>query len=277
MDVPKSVLARLRSMRDPQIRYPTRPVGASPWRPRPSLGLAIGAALALLFLAGCTAGGGDANVSPRASLDVNHDEGWSDEDFVFDASQSTDTDGEIVRYTFDFGDDSPPMEVTDEDMANSVTHRYARGGEYTVTLTVTDDGDENTGALTDTDSTNVAVNERFPVASLAVSAVPADEEGNTQYVPFDVYEKANRYSLNLTLTSLLLTGSSEFEIKVLDTENETLGEAERVTVGPNEEKTVDLDGLLTKVGVHRIQVQAISGGGTATGEMRVYYGEDTVR
>lgn len=264
-------------MRDPQIRYPTRPAGATPWRPRPSLGLAIGAALALLFLAGCTAGGGDANVAPHADLNVNHDEAWADEDFVFDASESADSDGEIVTYKFDFGDGTPPVEVTDEDMANSVNHRYARGGEYTVTLTVTDDGDENTGALTDTDSTNVAVNERFPVASLAVSAVPGDEDGATQYVPFDVYEKANRYSLNLTMTSLLLTGASEFEIKVLDSENETLGETERVTVGPNEEKTVDLDGLLTKTGVHRIEVRALSGGGTATGEMRVYYGEDTVR
>jgi PKD repeat protein len=50
---------------------------------------------------------------------------------VFDASNSTDKDGKIVRYHWDFGD-------TTEDLGVSVEHSFSRGGEYAVTLTVTD-------------------------------------------------------------------------------------------------------------------------------------------
>ena len=249
------------------IRYPTRPRG---------LGLAAAVVLALV-LAGCTAGGGDANVAPRADLEVDHDEGWTGEEFVFDASGSTDSDGEIESWTVDFGDDTPPVEVTDEDMAAEIRHAYARGGEFTVTLTVKDNGGEGTGSLSGDDETHVAVNERRPIASTAISTVPGNDTGAQVEVPFTVYEKANRFDINLTFTSLLPTGSSEFEVKVVGPDNETVGESETVSVGPTEEKTVDLDGLLTDEGAHRVVIEAKSGGGTATGELRIYYGEDVPR
>ena len=49
----------------------------------------------------------------------------------FDASGSHDEDGEIVSYTWDFGDDSFATGVT-------ASHTYDSAGEYTVTLTVED-------------------------------------------------------------------------------------------------------------------------------------------
>lgn len=263
-------------MRTPQIRYPSRP--ATPMRPRPASALALAGLLATMLLAGCTAGGGDENVKPDASLEVNQEEGWTGEEFVFDARGSSDPDGEVTSWTFDFGDDTPPRTVT-EDEAAQVSHVYTRGGEYTVTVTVTDDGKENTGALTDTESTNVAVNERIPVASTAVSTLPADDEDATarQSIPFEVHEKANRYELNLTFTSVLPTGSSEFVVKVVDPSNETVGEQETVTVGPGTAgQSVTLEGLLTKQGIHRVEVEAKSGGGAGEGELRVYYGEKAV-
>ncbi len=53
--------------------------------------------------------------------------------FNFDARSSTDADGEIRRYAWDFGDGSP--------VGNSATtsHTYAVPDNYTVTLTITDE------------------------------------------------------------------------------------------------------------------------------------------
>jgi PKD repeat protein len=252
-----------------RIRYPSRP--------RPALAGAAAGVLAVLLLAGCTAGGGDANVSPHADLNVNHEEGWTGEEFIFDASESADPDGEITSWRVDFGDGTPPQEVRDEDMADEIRHTYARGGEFTVKLLVIDDGDEGTGGASDDDSTNVAVNEKVPVASTAISAVPGNDTGSRQEVPFTVYDHANRYDLNLTFSSLLPTGSSEFEVRVVDPDNQTVGEPETVTVDAAEDKTVDVDGLLTQKGAYRIVIEAKSGGGTAAGELRIYYGEDVPR
>jgi hypothetical protein len=257
----------------PEIRYPSRPSGPAPSRPRaPSRAAAAAGLLALMLLAGCTGGtgGGDVNARPNAELDVRDDNGWTGEDFTFDASKSTD-DGEIVTYRFDFGDGTPPVEVTEEDQANSVTHRYLRGGQFTVTLTVTDDGKDNTGALSDNDSERVTVNERMRVATTSLEALGTNSTGAQ---PFKVYEEANRFEMNLTLVSALPSGSSEFEVRVVDPEGDTLAE-KQVTVGPGTSgQEVTLDGLLTKEGEHRVEVEATSGGGTAEGEIRIIYGED---
>lgn len=259
----------------PQIRYPSRPFGPSPLRPRTPSGfltLSIASVLALALLAGCTAGGGEGNASPHAVLDVTKDNGWTGEDFTFDAQESSDADGEITSWRFDFGDGTPPVEVTDEEQAR-VTHAYTKGGQYTVTLTVTDDGKDNTGALTDNEAVNIVVNERIPVASTAVSALPGNETSETE-LPFAVHEKANRFDLNLTLRSALVTGSSEFTVRVVDPEGDTIAD-KTITVGPGTQgQTLTLDGLLTKQGEHKLVIEAKSGGGTADGELRIIYGED---
>lgn len=65
---------------------------------------------------------------------------------TFDASDSTDPDGDIERYVWRFGDGSPPQEGA------SVAHTYVTAGEYTATVTVVD-ADENQ----DTATVNVSV------------------------------------------------------------------------------------------------------------------------
>ncbi len=55
------------------------------------------------------------------------------------ASGSSDPDGSITSYLWDFGDGTAPVERT----TASTTHDYAAGGDYTVSLTVTD----NNGAV----------------------------------------------------------------------------------------------------------------------------------
>ena len=56
----------------------------------------------------------------------------SQSDVTFDASLSTDSDGRIVSYAWNFGDGS-------QDSGVLVKHQFETAGTYTVTLTVTDD------------------------------------------------------------------------------------------------------------------------------------------
>lgn len=54
---------------------------------------------------------------------------------AFDASGSSDADGTIVKYAWEFGDGSPLV------TGAKVSHTFTSAGEYTVTLWVTDDDD----------------------------------------------------------------------------------------------------------------------------------------
>jgi PKD repeat protein len=79
-----------------------------------------------------------ANVPPSASFTVNPASGPPSTSFAFNGSPSTDTDGTIVSFAWDFGDGS-------NETGASPTHTYAGQGVYTVTLTVTDNqGDTGT-------------------------------------------------------------------------------------------------------------------------------------
>lgn len=81
---------------------------------------------------------GPVNVSPIAAFTWSPEEPMSNEEITFDASSSYDEDGQITMYNWDFDDGS-----TDE--GKTVTHTYPEIGDYTVTLTVTDDNGENNG------------------------------------------------------------------------------------------------------------------------------------
>ena len=91
----------------------------------------------------------DCNVNIRPVADagpaVFQDEG-PDEAVFFDGTLSQDSDGQIVRWEWNFGDGSPVS------LQASPRHSYLSAGLYTVVLTVTD----NEG-LTDTDTTLATV------------------------------------------------------------------------------------------------------------------------
>lgn len=66
---------------------------------------------------------------------------YVDEGVTFDASSSSDPDGSIVSYEWDFGDGST-------DSGETVTHKYSEQRDYTVILTVTDnDGAKDTDKI----------------------------------------------------------------------------------------------------------------------------------
>jgi PKD repeat protein len=83
---------------------------------------------------------------------------YTGEPINFNASSSYDPDGTIVSYWWNFGDGTNATGIT-------TTHSYANDGNYTVTLTVTDDD----GATNSSTSTKTVLN-RSPVASFTESA-----------------------------------------------------------------------------------------------------------
>ena len=70
---------------------------------------------------------------------------------AFDASSSTDADGAVVEYTWEFGDGTRAS-------GEQVSHRYIEAGTYTAILTVTD----NDGASTTAQHTIEALEDRSP-------------------------------------------------------------------------------------------------------------------
>ncbi len=90
----------------------------------------------------------ECNIPPVADANGPY-EGQVDEAITFNGSKSYDLDGNIVNYTWDFGDGTP-LEYGME-----VTHIYTNPGEYTLNLTVKDDDD-----AIDVNSTIVTVNEQ---------------------------------------------------------------------------------------------------------------------
>ena len=85
------------------------------------------------------------NEAPTASFTYAPASPQVNDTITFDASGSSDSDGEIVSYSWNFGDGTTST-------AENPTHSYDEEGSYTVTLTVTDDGgltDDTSKSITD--------------------------------------------------------------------------------------------------------------------------------
>jgi len=74
------------------------------------------------------------NQGPVAQFAARADNGGNKLSVRFDASRSTDSDGRVAQYAWDFGD-GVVLNTAD---GRQITHVYARAGKFTVTLIVTD-------------------------------------------------------------------------------------------------------------------------------------------
>lgn len=237
--------------------------------------IAVGLLTLATILAGCTAPGGaqeaTENRAPDASLTTTKNTGWAGEPISFDARESTDPDGNVTEWRFDFGDGTK-MTVDRKDDAR-LTHTYMRGGEYTVTVTVFDDGKEQSGAKSDTATKTVAINQRDTVVQQVVYAAPSDQGGASPsrfQQKFNTTDDADRFEVQVDLRNALAAGSSVVQVRVLSPDGDVLDD-EEVTLSGGAEQRVNLDGNLYDEGAHTLEIVAKSGGSTATGEIEVFY------
>jgi uncharacterized repeat protein (TIGR01451 family) len=98
------------------------------------------------------------NLIPTAGISVNLDSGDITTVFEFQ-SKSFDLDGSIVKYSWNFGDESVSTEA-------NPTHQYTKSGEYTVALVVEDDN----GAVSTPASKVIKIINTGPVAK--ITAIP---------------------------------------------------------------------------------------------------------
>lgn len=109
--------------------------------PKGSMTKIIAAVIVIIIVVAAIAGavllmGGKVveNKSPTVSATADAATILAGESVTFDASASSDPDGQIVQYIWNFGDGS-----TDNVAGAVVTHTYAFPGKYLVTVTVVDD------------------------------------------------------------------------------------------------------------------------------------------
>ncbi|WP_075341628.1 cellulase family glycosylhydrolase [Tenacibaculum agarivorans] len=105
---------------------------------------------------------GSGNRAPIARLDATPTTGGTPLTVQFDASRSSDADGDALTYTWDLGDGNTATGVT-------VSNTYSQAGQYRVTLTVSD-GDLQSTAIQDIEVFDIDVNNP-PVASFTTNVI----------------------------------------------------------------------------------------------------------
>jgi PKD repeat protein len=155
------------------------------------------------------------NASPVADANGPYN-GTVGEPVSFDGTGSTDSDGSIVAYDWDFGDGSAGTGPTP-------THTYATDGTYNVTLTVTDNSNAGDSATT---TATIGVGNQAPVADAngpysGTVGLPVEFDGTgssddgdilaydwdfgdgttgTGPTPAHTYDVADTYNVTLTVT-----------------------------------------------------------------------------
>ena len=105
------------------------------------------------------------NEPPILDAFISTGEAEVGEAITYDATASSDPDGEIVSYLWEFGDGSTRTDVAG-------TYAYATAGTYTVSVTITDDRGATAEGSTTIEIVDVA--NQPPVAVIAASATDAE-------------------------------------------------------------------------------------------------------
>lgn len=145
----------------------------------------------------------------------------------FDATGSSDPDGNIASYRWVFGDGTTGSGVT-------TTHQYAVGSHYDVTLIVTDNGGTSAIAFR-----NIAANQP-PFASFTAAcsgsvctfdaSASSDADGTSLAYSWSFGDGAGTWMLEPIATHMYATGTFQVTLSVRDQGGETAGATATVTV-----------------------------------------------
>lgn len=158
------------------------------------------------------------NNPPTAAMTASASSGTAPLAITFNGSGSTDSDGTVASYSWNFGDGTSAT-------GSSVSKTFSTAGTYNVTLTVTDDdGANSTTSKTITVTAASTVDTTKPVVALTspangakyaqYSTVPAaatasDDKGVTKVMFYvNGYKKCTDYSAPYTCNFTMLRGTS---------------------------------------------------------------------
>ncbi|MEJ2242397.1 MAG: PKD domain-containing protein, partial [Candidatus Bathyarchaeota archaeon] len=116
------------------------------------------------------------NKSPNAIISNSPSLTYTNEEINFDASESSDPDGIIVSFHWDFGDGTEKSEMI-------VTHSYEDDGKYNVILTVTDDD-----GFISSDVATITIYNREPMAIFTQSTTVINSNENVQFDASQSYD-----------------------------------------------------------------------------------------
>ncbi|MFW5844964.1 MAG: PKD domain-containing protein, partial [Planctomycetota bacterium] len=112
---------------------------------------------------------GEGNVKPTADVVADVTAGDAPLAVSFDGSASSDSDGSIASYSWDFDDDG-----TEDATGATVDHTYTDAGSYVARLTVTDDG-----GLSDDATVQITVAESAPGNRAPTASINQPDDGDT--------------------------------------------------------------------------------------------------
>jgi|GEM_PF-1261920 len=211
------------------------------------------------------------NYLPAASFTYSPENPVVGDEVTFDASASADPDGEIASWEWDFGD-------INTDSGEIVTHTYSTAGDYTVTLTVTDDE-----GATDSVSKTVSVNQP-PIASFSYSpqkpiadgkikfdaSASADTDGEITSYDWD-FGDGTTDSGKTAFHSYTTAGNYKVTLTVTDDDGATDSVSETISIMLMEEEWSKTFGGRYDDSGRSVQ-QTSDGGYIITGETESYYG-----
>jgi len=195
----------------------------------------------VMFLVGCNGNGGSTppitlNQSPTASFTADPTSGVAPLEVSFNGSSSSDSDGNITSYTWDFKDG-------DTGTGQTINHTFSSIGSYNVELTVIDNKgaiDSVTKSITVTDpivsnqspTASFTANPTSGVAPLEISfdaSSSSDSDGSIISYQWDFKDGAtgSGQTINHTFSS---TGSYNVRLTITDNEGATDSTTKTITV-----------------------------------------------
>lgn len=192
-----------------------------------------------------------ANQPPIASFTYSPKNPIADQTIIFDAANSTDLDGAITNYEWDFGDATTGF-------GKVTTHSYAENGTYTVKLTVTDDKGATNTTLKEITIGTISVEEEYnPKVSVPACAPYWINSylGNTFTYIIKVQNSGTKHdTINLRVKPKYNEGYVNYQLS-----------ESSIPLAPSESKFVNLSVTPTKItpeinGWNQITINATSQG-----------------